>query len=269
MFEITWEGSYGYGDILGAYCHASRISHELQDQVQLKFIWYADRHWMPKENKYHIDDPETVLERANLIQNYINMGDVVVKHENVDAYKGTEPYQKNRPRYFNRKNTSDWKYTMWSMMDQPEDLGHIAVWHPKNNIDRFNKHPIRKWKEPINDDKLDAYIQFVSLTTKKEVKEVHYRMPVDEVFETIRTASFCIGHDGIGNVISKNYFKPIIVFSLQKLSKITSGPWAFHTHKIVPRHADVKDIISYQSDLIQTCKRNLEVIHYRKFTGYT
>jgi hypothetical protein len=260
MFEIIWEGTYGYGDILGAYCHASRISAERKEQVQLKFIWYEDRQWTPKENKFNEKDPETVLERLNAIRNHVDMSDVIIKHENVDAYKGTEPYQKDRPRYSNRTRIYDWKYTVWDMAKEPEDLGHIAVWHPKTNIERFNRHPLRHWKEPISDKDLDEYYDYVSKETGKKIELVHYRMPVDEVFNIIRTSSFCIGHDGIGNVISKNYFKPIIVFSKQTLSKTTSGPWIYHSRKITERHRHVRDIIFKQKYLIDECKKNLQKI---------
>jgi len=224
MYKIGWEATYGYGDILGAYCYASRVSTEKNEHINLEFWWYKDRSWYPPQNKFHPDDPESVFERLEKIKNFVKIENVKVSHKDLPEYQGNI---KDRIRHSKRNHTG-FKSTLWKMQKQAEDLGHIAVWTGRTNKEDLRKHSLKHWKIPVTYDEMDEYIREAEKATGKKAIYVDYRMPVDEVFDIIRTSSFCIGNDGIGNVISKNYFKPIIAMTKQpSMTKVNSGPWAF------------------------------------------
>jgi hypothetical protein len=247
MYKLEWEGTYGYGDILGAYCHAGRLQNKLNESIDLTFRWYADREWIPKENKYHDDDPETVLERVELVSKHVDYENVITQHVEYPRHTGIPA---ERIRYVNRQDIDDWWSTTWKMKEEPRDDGHVAIWMPKTNKTRFNRHIVRHWKEPIKDSTLDSYHNYLRKEGKKLI-QIDYRMPVDEVFDIIRTASYCIGHDGIGNVISKNYFKPIVVFSKQiSFSKTIAGPWAYVTRSMTNDLWNVDELIDTQKEII-------------------
>lgn len=228
MYKIGWEATYGYGDILGAYCYSSRISHEKKERVNLEFWWYNDRPFYPPQNKFHPEDPESVLERVELIQKLVNIKKVEITHKDLPEHTGDI---RQRKRFLNR-NDFNWESTLWEMRDQPEDLGHFAVWSSRTNKEDYRKHTLKHWKVPYTYEEFDDFVLNMQKASGKTPIYVDYRMPVKEVFEIIRTSSFCVGNDGIGNVISKNYFKPIIVTSKDThLSKIHAGPWAFIINK--------------------------------------
>ena len=225
MYKIGWEATYGYGDILGAYCYASRMQSKMKSPINLEFWWYADREWMPNNKRYHEKDAETVFERVEKIKEHVEFDDTIkITHKDLPHYKD-DP--RHRTRFFN-KNDHSWKSSVWKTKKQPQDDGHIAVWTSKTNKDDLRKHKLKHWKIPYTYQEIEDYIRKIEFITEKKSIHVDYRMPVDEVFDIIRTSSFCIGNDGIGNVISKNYFKPIITTSKNTdLTKRTSGPWAY------------------------------------------
>jgi hypothetical protein len=226
MYKISWEATHGYGDILSAYCYSSRISYEKNIQVNLNWWWYPDRPFYPPKEKY-LEDPESVYERMELIKKFVDIPSNIVFTEEV-----REPWEKGewaqRPKFENRKKHG-WMSTTWKMKDEPCDDGHVAVWtSAKNKID-WRTHPIRQWKIPFPKEFYDEYVQLIENKTGKKVIHVDYTMPVDEVFDIIRTSSFCFGNDGIGNVISKNYFKPLIVTSKNEYLTTyeNSGQWVY------------------------------------------
>jgi len=229
MIKVKWEATHGYGDILGGYCHASRCAYQNDTEVVHEWLWFKDRDFYPPSEKYK-EDPETVLERLDLIKQYVNIDDrVTFKETHLDyTITSDDPFGRNRPRYENRMSY-DWKSTVWKMADDSRDDGHVAVWTSKKNKKDWRNHPLRHWKHPFSDEWYDDFIQKIVDTTGKKVIHVDYTIPVDEVFDIIRTASFCFGNDGIGNVIAKNYFKPIFVTSKDNgsITRSTSGNWAY------------------------------------------
>jgi len=104
---------------------------------------------------------------------------------------------------------------------EPVKGNHIAVWTTRNNLT-----PVSIWKNPVGAGVMEELC--ASLEKQgHEIRYVSYRDDIEYVFETIRTAKFCIGYEGMGNLISQSYRKPCLVYSQNQYhSKVTSGMWA-------------------------------------------
>jgi hypothetical protein len=127
---------------------------------------------------------------------------------------------------------------------KPTRQNHIAVWTTEKNLTRAHG-----WKDPIGWERMEEYFQELE---KKghEIRRVSYRDDIEYVFETIASAKMCIGYEGMGNLISHMFRKPILVFSKNVYhSKITSGMWAEITPTIEEKHKDVELMIAEQYKL--------------------
>lgn len=228
------EGTYGYGDIVGATAYACKNHYR-----KICFVWFTNRKWSPPDNKYHINDPESILERTDFIVRKMSKT-MRVSHVLKDG-EIIRPYHTYRQRYYD---------TLYPFLDRAEDHGHIALWTTKYNIDDIHSHSTAKFKDPIHHDDvmqaltvIDAPIEFVS-----------YRDPIRNTFERIRTASVCIGYEGIGQLIAKNYYKPTITFSRGNISKCTTGEWGLLTDTLDDRLLNLEQEILRQSKLIKNLK---------------
>lgn len=122
---------------------------------------------------------------------------------------------------------------------------HIAVWTSQNNLTL----PF-PWKDPVGWRKTEKYIENLEKEGHK-IKRVSYRDDSEYVFETIANAKLCIGYEGMGNLISQMYRKPIIVFSRNDyLSRVNSGFWALVTTEINKSLHDIDKIIKLQKYVI-------------------
>jgi hypothetical protein len=141
----------------------------------------------------------------------------------------------------------------------------IVCWTPTYNVDCLTDDPGTAYKDPLSSfggwDMLDTFMRNVYLPDHPgtELVYVGYRDKVSDVLEHIRTSTLCIGYEGIGNVIARQHWKPLITFSSQRaMSNITSGPWA----KITPRFSRVFDDLyaemTSQQNLIEYWKKDYE-----------
>lgn len=122
---------------------------------------------------------------------------------------------------------------------------HVAVWTTRHNLT-----PVAKWKNPIGTNATNEIVTNIVKSGLK-VKHVSYRDDIEYVFETIRTAKFCIGYEGMGNLISQSYRKPCLVFSENEFhSKVTSGMWAEVSSSFSISHKYIQDKIRAQSEII-------------------
>lgn len=225
MVDLIWEATYGYGDILGAFANAQLHHLKSGEDVNLKFRWYDDRPWYNHDEKYHPDDAETPMERLNKIHAMCHYANKIhVSHE----YLKGDP--DNRDRYDNRLYTNKWYGTVAQLLIHPyiedEDEHKVVIWDPRNNKDRVDNK-----KSSLSDKQWDWIMRELKSKYPNHVV-VDYRMPVEDVFWHIATATLCIGYEGMGNVIAKSFWKPMIIYSYNtKVGRVTSGPWAVFDNK--------------------------------------
>lgn len=223
------EGTYGYGDIVGAVAYALKNKYK-----KICFLWFNDRKWCPPDTRYHKDDPETVLERTNYIVRKMSY-DIEILHFIKETFV--------RP-YYSYKKKHD--KTLYSFIDDPEDYGHIALWTSKYNVDQLRSDPLREFKDPIHHDKIINALKIL----ERPIEFVSYREPIHHTFEKIRTASICIGYEGMGQLIAKNYYKPMITFSRGIISKSTTGKWGMITDSLDDRIFNIEEEIKRQREII-------------------
>lgn len=129
--------------------------------------------------------------------------------------------------------------------DKPEKGNHIAVWTTRHNLT-----PVADWKDPVGWKKMIELFRDLE-RAGHEIRPVSYRDDIEYVFETIRTAKFCIGYEGMGNLISQAYRKPCLVYSRNEYhSKVTSGMWAEVSSTYEIKHKYVTDMIREQEEII-------------------
>ena len=87
------------------------------------------------------------------------------------------------------------------------------------------------------------------------VKRISYRdLGSEKIFETIAGAKLCVGYEGLGNMISRLYQKPLITFSKSKyLSRLTGGQWCLVTDKVENHLYNIADIVSTQKKIMADC----------------
>lgn len=226
------EGTYGYGDIVGATSYALRSNYR-----NICFVWFTDRKWSPPNKRYHKNDPETILERTDYIVQKMSRT-IKVSHVLKDGGV-VRPYHKYRQNYYD---------TLHPFLDQSEDHGHIALWTTKYNVDNIYYHPQRRFKDPIHHDDIMKALNLIDIP----IEHVSYRDPIHSTFEKIRTASICIGYEGIGQLIAKNYYKPTITFSSGIISKFTTGEWGAITERLDDRVINIEEEVKRQRKII--CK---------------
>lgn len=234
---LEWEATYGYGDIIGGVTHAIRHDRDLY------FNWHKDRHFYPPNQKYHPDDPETIMERTEYIISKFKC-DIEIEHRHKD---------KMEYRFVNRIEETEWYGTVAPTVDEPEVTDTIAIWHPMNNVDRK--------RCPLSNENWHALLKI--LNRKGENLEIlSYRDPIDHVFETIRKSKLCIGYEGMGQLISKNYYKPLITYSDNKaLSKVTGGEWSYVSNVIDYSVLEIDKTIELQKEKIDKVRNDTKSLH--------
>ena len=123
---------------------------------------------------------------------------------------------------------------------------YIAVWTTE-----LNRTPVRKEKDPVGWHTMEMYLKKLEKNGHK-LKRISYRDTGKKIFETIANAKMCIGYEGMGNVISRIFRKPIIVFSgLPYLSRVTSGQWAHIVRDVEPELYEIDSLIELQKEIIE------------------
>lgn len=129
--------------------------------------------------------------------------------------------------------------------DRPEKGNHIAVWTTKTNLTQ-----VADWKDPIGPDKMEDLFNHLD-SQGEDIQRISYRHSIEHVFETIRTAKFCIGYEGIGNLIAQSYRKPCLVYSKNQYhSRVTSGMWAEVSPVFQIKHKYINDMMLEQEEVI-------------------
>ncbi len=139
-----------------------------------------------------------------------------------------------------------------------EDKGYIAVWTTEHNLT-----PVEERRDPIGWEGMNKYISQLERIYK--IKRISYRDSGEKIFNTISGAKLCIGYQGIGNLISKTFHKPIIVFSKNEyIGRTVSGHWAIIVDEFTDYLLDIEKIVRMQNELIGTYKNFKEHVGFNK-----
>jgi len=225
---IEWEGTFGYGDASRAINHAMFRKHIMMEPIEgISFVWWADRVYGNPHIKYHPDDPESIMERVEFICNYFDTAhEFEITHQYKPPWKGRLHH---RPRESPAYECAWWATQNPFIKSSPPKYKKIVIWTPANNVDDLDSDYKTSHKDPLSLDDWDNLYSVINILYEPiyEVVYVSYRDPIGVLFDHINTADICIGYEGIGNLIARAMWKPMIVFTEDNdLSALTSGPWA-------------------------------------------
>lgn len=204
IVQVDSIDSEGCGDILRTLAYSKKLQSILGEKIGITFFC----------KDYAYDFLISVIRQVKFLDDFAEMN-----IEILPCLLDKSDYSAKWIRHQRAWSMLNWmEYPDLDLKRTPQDGGYVAIWDSIENID----YPSR-WKDPVH----PASMWELAKTVNQDIKRVSYRMSMDYVFETIANASFCIGYEGLGNVIAYNYKKPMIIFSESSIiSRATSGPWS-------------------------------------------
>lgn len=182
-------------------------SFYLQKPVSIEFHWYHDQNYL-----HHFEDPETILERFRVFQSKMLPSNVEISHvwNSEDSWLYANRYE---------NYSMNWKLDVnsWLMRDSKKSSGNlIVIWRPT-----FNASPPRRFKRIVTHSQ---WIEIIDVIKAHgfDVIEIDYRTPIREAMYLIKICRATVSYEGMWHYISKNYCKPMVVLSDNKITK-------FHT----------------------------------------
>ena len=208
--SVDWKGTPGVGDILFGLNAVHMMVHLARKSGRDVPYFEMNCYWDHGEDfKYHFEDPETIIERAEYLHNFYYDKESVRMIHHFNAHD--EELWRVRHRGFRRvAGDTAVLYGLPTWIYRPEVRAKpienkVVFWRPL-----FNKEWPRGWKRTFNNGHWE---QILSTLKSKgyQLTEIGYRTPVREAFHHINTSRFCIFYDGMWQYIAKNLCKPVIV----------------------------------------------------------
>lgn len=231
------KGTIGIGDVMYHLGVAHRWAHDHNRTVEIHFHWSHD-----EDYNYHFEDPETIIEKANYIQQfYYNKDQVIIKH--IFNYNFSSDEELNTHRLLingerciisymdelkKRITDEDTTYRRPNWLFDPRfkqktNKNKVILWRSL-----FNADVPQKWKIFENNDIIQMLESY-----DYNVVEVDYRTPIREVMWHINTCDFCVGYDGMWHYVAQNFMKPMYIFSNNILTELhTPGALYYGGHRI-------------------------------------
>ena len=207
--EIDWKGTPGMGDAMFGLNTAHNTARRLKKPVQLTYHWYYD-----SKNKYHCEDPESLIERIHYIHNFYHSSEnvrIAHKFDSKDGYIYNERYiGTDEP----RKNAAANSWIFREDCKLPVVKNKFVFWRPT-----YNAEVPRNWKLLLDHNGWDKVVNNLVINGYDPV-EICYRTPICEAMYHINTAEFVVCYDGMWHYIAKNFWKPMLVLSNHSVTKI-------------------------------------------------
>ena len=253
LFFLT-DAGMGYGDIIRCAYYAKTIAKRYNKKVRIIFtILHETRsnHIGGTGRGVVFTADEEIPKIAKVLSFYKNeLKDVthtVIPMTPLEFREHGAPFHVNFLLPTRTLAVTQWLGQPYLKPDKPPEVGnHVAVWTTEKNLT-----PVAGWKNPTGANAILGLVNHLE-QCGHEVRKVSYRDDIEYVFETIRTSKFCIGYEGMGNLISQSYKKPILVYSHNEFhSKITSGMWAEVASSFSVSHKYIDDKIRTQREYIR------------------
>ena len=206
--DLIIKGTPGIGDAMYALNLAYSRSFMYQHKITLMFKWYHDRRF-----NFHMEDPETIIEKIHYLQHFYSKDftDVKVEHIfNCDDTKLWVDRHQGLHRKMLKNNSHKFKYNDWHFADwcRKEVIPKkIVMWNQTGNANLP-----RGYKRPFDREDWN-HAQDLMDMQGWDVTEIDYRTPVREAFWHINTCEATISYEGMWHYIAKNFQKPMIVLT--------------------------------------------------------
>lgn len=215
---IDFKCTPGVGDFMYILSVAYMRSFVLQKTVTLNLHWYHNKDYL-----FHFEDPETILERFEYVNNFYlkNNTDVVINHifdannsslyvKRYYGFKKGWGEEKPDSRFIGLKYNS-WEFKPSTLETNPSK---IVIWTQLQNaqVPRNFKQPFEKygWEEAKKRIEAHGY----------DITEISYRTPISEVMYHIATCRATVSYEGMWHYVPKNYHKPMIVLSADTITQL-------------------------------------------------
>ena len=229
---INFKCTPGVGDFMYILSVAYQRSFILQKPITVNLHWFHSKDFL-----YHFEDPETIIERFEYINNFYvkDLTEVnIIHHFNSDDtllyYNRYDGY--TRSRSGTEKNRLKIKYNQWEFRELGSETvpGKIVMWTQVNNaeVPRLFKRPFLKeeWRQVKELIELQGY----------DVTEIDYRTPVSEVLYHISTCECTVSYEGMWHYVAKNLHKPMIVLTQDNITKVHTPQALIYQVRKVEKH---------------------------------
>ena len=214
--KIAAKMTPGMGDLMSAMNIAHMRSLYLQDKVNLELHWYHDKDFL-----YHFEDPETIVERFEYINNFYFKKFVEVEVTHIFNSTDTKLHFNRYDNFIRKridvdsKKREKFRFNDWFFrtdIDKTPVDGKVVLWTPV-----WNAQDPRNFKIPFPKENWDQVKDILSMQGY-DIIEIDYRTPISEVFYHIRTAEVCLCYEGMWHYIAKNMAKPMIVLTKDNIT---------------------------------------------------
>jgi hypothetical protein len=203
--EVNHRLPRGYGDVITTLTYYFQASYVANSPIQINLrSVYADA--IDRNNA------ESAGDRARAI---FDMFDTSFIDVDLKIYQDSQ-YDIDEWHYGPIRSSTPFR-TFWMTKEKSiDDNKTVAVWLPnklpKDKIDKKQHMSVEQWNRLVS-----------WCDSQYDVKFIDYDTPIENVIEWIRTCHFCAGYEGIGQFISKQFFKPILTFSKYKGPALNHG----------------------------------------------
>lgn len=223
MINVKWRGTYGVGDVMMALNACHQYAWDNQKKVHLEMHWNHDA-----DHLHHPEDPETIWERMDWIHDkYHRQSDVEVEHVfDSPLFPDTFPEgnfnpDKQKTRWiFNDDSFSGDNVIPCNWIFKKEEFvpkeNKIVFWTPIKNAE-----PPRKWKRFLTEDDWKRTFEIFNWRGWEQV-HLTYRDSIEYAYEQIRRANFIICYDGMWHYIPRNFSKPMLIPSWERITLVNT-----------------------------------------------
>jgi len=248
---IKAKGTIGLGDCMSALNIAHFRSFIFEKKITLENHWYHD-----EDYQYHFEDPETIIEKFDYFAKYYQPADVEIKHifnsTNEGLYK--QRYQHHRGIIKNNDYRA-WSFNA-SIVNTPIVKNKIVMWRQT-----FNADIPKNYKRIFDNDGWNYIVQSLQ-KQGYSVAQIDYRTSIREVMYHISTCEATIGYEGMFHYVAKNFWKPMIIFTRDNISKLHT-PHALLFCRSIKRPFDMTclddfpPILDIAKNMINTAYKNM------------
>jgi len=211
---LVIKGTPGIGDAMYALNLAHNRSFIFQTKVNLLFRWYHSRSF-----NYHMEDPETIIQKVNYIQRFYEKEFTDVKIDHTFNETSTQLWVERHQglhRKMLKNNSYSFKYNDWHFADwcRKEVIPKkIVMWNQTGNA-----NPPRGYKRPFDREEWTLAKDLMDMQGW-DVVEIDYRTPIREAFWHINTCECTVSYEGMWHYVAKNFQKPMIVLTKDIITK--------------------------------------------------
>jgi len=232
--NLIVKGTPGTGDAMYALNIAYNRSFVYQQKIILTFKWFHSRGF-----NFHMEDPETIIEKIHYLQHFYDkeFTNVKIEHEfNCDdmllwAKRHIGFERKMRYGNIHTIRHNDWWFADWCRKEVIPKK--IVLWNQTGNANLP-----RGYKRPFDREDWNIAKELMDMQGW-DVTEIDYRTPIREAFWHINTCECTVSYEGMWHYVAKNFQKPMIVLTKDIITRHhTPNAMIYQVPKVKEHHTE-------------------------------